>query len=107
MQTLDLAGRLSPAVLNGQKRATIRWVEPPVVPGPLRLVCSGDPSRQVVVEVCRVTAMALREAAGFLGRRDDWPDRVMLAGMREHDPAIRLDDAVQVIEFRLPGTGPD
>jgi hypothetical protein len=45
--------------------------------------------------------MPLCDAASFVGREEDWPDSVMLAGMREHYPEIELTSIVQVIEFRL------
>ncbi|MGF1552126.1 MAG: ASCH domain-containing protein [Paracoccaceae bacterium] len=101
MRTLDLADRLWPALVAGEKRATIRWGEAPIRPGRLRFVRQ-DAAASAVVEVRRVTRMALREAARFLGREADWPDDALLAGMREHYPAITLDDTVQVIEHGPP-----
>jgi hypothetical protein len=46
--------------------------------------------------------MPLSEAAAFVGRADEWPDAIMLEGMREHYPEIVLSDVVQVVEFKLP-----
>jgi hypothetical protein len=104
MQTLTVVARLFPALLSGKKRATIRWREARIAPGPLLYVCEGAPHRRVVVEALRCTDMPLREAAAFLGRARDWPDPVMVEGMREHYPAIALDDTVQVIEHGPPRT---
>jgi len=42
--------------------------------------------------------MPLALAAPYLGSSEEWPDEVMLAGMREHYPDIELSDVVQVIE---------
>lgn len=68
----------------------------------MRYVCDGDPSRTAVVLVTKVTTMQLREAAGYLGREKEWPDAVMLEGMREHYPTIRLDDDVEIVEHLTP-----
>jgi len=104
MQELGVVPRLYPAILTGEKRATIRWREVLIVPGPMRYVCDGDPSRNVVVEVIRCTDMPLADAARHLGREADWPMDVMLAGMREHYPRIEWTDIVQVIEHLPPRT---
>lgn len=77
---------------------TIRWRERRIVPGPMRYVCDGDTATTAVVDVVRCTDMPLASVAGYLGKSDIWPDAVMLAGMREHYPAIVLTDIVQVIE---------
>jgi hypothetical protein len=58
----------------------------------------------VVVEVFRCTDLPLSDAAAFVGRASEWPDDVMLAGMREHYPDIELSSAVQIIEFHPPGS---
>lgn len=100
LQSLDVVPRLFPLILSGAKTATIRWREIRVVPGPLRFRC-GDAA--TVVQVTRCTDMPLNAAAAYLGRGADWPDAVMLEGMREHYPAITLADVVQVVEFRPPG----
>lgn len=42
--------------------------------------------------------MPLSSVAAYLGKSANWPDDVMLEGMREHYPAITLSDIVQVIE---------
>ena len=99
MQSLLLAPHLVAPTLSGAKTHTIRLQEARIVPGPLELRDAQDPMRRVIVEVRRCTDMPLREAAAFTGHTDEWPDAVMLAGMRTHYPAIALDDAVQVIEF--------
>jgi hypothetical protein len=44
--------------------------------------CDTDPREAVTVFV--TTDMPLSQAAAFVGRNDEWPDDVMLAGMREH-----------------------
>lgn len=98
VQTLGVVPRLFPEILNGRKTATIRWRETRIAPGPMRYVCDGDPSKSVVVTVTRCTDMPLSNAAAHLGRSEDWPDAVLLAGMREHYPEIELTDVVQVIE---------
>ncbi|WP_245453214.1 hypothetical protein [Aquibium carbonis] len=72
------------------------------MPGLLRYVCDGDPALRTIVRVIRVTTMLLRAAAAFLGRAADWPDAVLLDGMREHYPAITLDDAVEIVEHLTP-----
>lgn len=102
LQSLDVVPRLFPLILGGAKTATIRWREIRVVPGPLRFRCGED---SVIVQVTRCTDMPLHAAASYLGRSADWPDAVMLAGMREHYPAITLADVVQVVEFLPPGGG--
>lgn len=104
MQTLGVVPRLFPEILNGSKTATIRWRETRIAPGPMRYVCDGDPSRSVVVQVTRCTDMPLSKAAAFLGKAEEWPDAVMLEGMREHYPAIALTDIVQVIEHAPAST---
>ncbi len=102
MQSLFLVERLFPLVLTGEKTSTIRWRETRIVPGPLTLVSEGETTRHVVVTVTRCTDMPLAEAAGFLGKAADWPDDVMLAGMRAHYPEIELSSRVQVVEFDPP-----
>ncbi|PZO79898.1 MAG: hypothetical protein DI629_08300 [Mesorhizobium amorphae] len=98
MQSLGVVPRLFPLILSGEKRSTIRWKEAPIVPGPMLYVCDGAPEQTALVEVWRVSSMPLQEAARFLGREKDWPDPVMLEGMREHYPLIGLDEIVDVIE---------
>ena len=102
VQTLSLAGHLFPRVLSGEKTSTIRWQEAPVTVGPLALVHDDEPSRIAVVNVRRCSEMPLSMAASFLGKAEEWPDDVMLAGMRDHYPAIELSDLVQVVEFDPP-----
>lgn len=98
IQTLGVVGRLFPLILSGEKTSTIRWRERRVVPGPLRYLCDDDPDQVAVVQVVRCTDMPLAQVAGYLGRSEEWPDAVMLAGMREHYPDIELADVVQVVE---------
>jgi hypothetical protein len=102
VQVLGVAKRLFPDVLSGAKTSTIRWRETSIAPGYMTYVCDGEPDQTVMVWVTRCTDMALREAAAFVGRQDEWPDAVMLKGMREHYPAITLDDVVQVVEHLTP-----
>ena len=98
MQSLKVVDRLFGAILRGEKTHTIRWREPRIVPGPMTYVCNGNPSRTVVVMVTRCTDVPLSAAAAQVGKQDVWPDAVLLAGMREHYPAIELTEIVQVIE---------
>ena len=102
MQTLGVVVRLFPAILSGEKRSTIRFREIRMVPGFMRYVVDGDPTRTAVVFVTRCTDMPLSRAAAFVGREDDWPRDVMMAGMREHYPDIGWDDPVQVVEHLSP-----
>lgn len=102
MQQLAVVARLFPAILSGEKRATIRWRERRIAPGPMRYVHADDPDRTAVVWVTRCTDMKLSDAAAFLGMERAWPRDAMLAGMREHYPAIAWDDSVQVIEHLSP-----
>ena len=105
MRTLGVVGRLFPAILSGEKTSTIRWREPPISPGPLKLVHDDDPAQAVVVQVRRSAEMPLSEAASFVGGSDEWPDDVILRGMREHHPDIALSDLVQVVECDPPSLG--
>ncbi|MEO1331250.1 MAG: ASCH domain-containing protein [Pseudomonadota bacterium] len=98
MQSLDLAPQLWADLVSGEKRATIRWGERTISPGPMAYVHETERDRRIEVMVTRVTEMPLREVAEFLGRKRDWPDRVLLEGMRKHYPEITLEDRVQVIE---------
>jgi len=102
MQSLGIVSRLFPLVLSGEKTSTIRWRETMIVPGPMRYICDDDPTMTAVVMVHRCTSMPLSDAAGFVGREEDWPDPVMLHGMREHYPDITLSDIVQVVEHGPP-----
>ena len=102
MQSLKVAGRLLPMVLNGEKTHTIRWRETRIRPGPMRYVSEGDSEKTVVVLVTRCTDVPLSKAAALVGKQDIWPDKIMLSGMREHYPDIELDDIVQVVEHLAP-----
>ncbi len=46
----------------------------------------------------------MSEAASFVGRADEWPDEIMLEGMREHYPQIQLSSIVQVVEYKAPAS---
>ena len=98
MQSLKIADRLYPLVLNGEKTHTIRWRETRIRPGLMRYVCDREPGKTVVVLVTRCRDVPLSQAAMLVGKQDIWPDAVMLSGMREHYPDIELDDVVQVVE---------
>jgi len=73
-----------------------------MVVGLMRYVCDGDETKTVDVMVTKCTDMPLSAAASYLGKLDEWPDEVMLEGMREHYPEITLTDTVQVIEHSAP-----
>jgi hypothetical protein len=98
MQSLGIINRLFPHILSGTKTSTIRWRETPISLGPMRYTCDGAADQTVIVNVVRCTDMPLSEAATYLGMANEWPYDVMLAGMREHYPDIKLSDIVQVIE---------
>ena len=102
MQSLGVVGRLFPKILNGSKTSTTRWRELRIEPGSMTYICDDDPGSTAVVWVTRWTDVPLRDAAALVGREDDWPNHVMLAGMREHYPDITLDDTVQVVEHLTP-----
>lgn len=102
MQTLAVVARLFPLVENGEKTSTIRWREHRIEPGLLSYVCEADVRKSAVVRVTRCTDMPLSEAATFLGREEEWPDAVMLEGMREHYPEIELTSVVQIVEHLSP-----
>ena len=101
-QSLGVVGRLFPLILAGEKTSTIRWREQHIVPGPMTFICDDDPSQTVVVMVTRCTEMPLHDAAHFVGKSDEWPDEIMLEGMREHYPGIELSSVVEIVEFRPP-----
>jgi hypothetical protein len=103
VQSLGVVQRLFPDVVSGAKTSTIRWREARICSGYMTYICDGAPDRTVMVWVTHCTDMPLCDAAAFVGRQDDWPDAVMLDGMREHYPAITLDDVVQVVEHLTPG----
>ena len=102
MQQLAVVARLFPLIVSGEKTSTIRWRETKIEPGPMTYFCESDPAKRAVVLVTRCKCMPLAEVATFLGRADEWPDDVMLEGMREHYPEIELTDVVQVIEHLTP-----
>jgi len=102
LQQLGVVKRLFPLIVSGDKTSTIRWREQRIQHGPLQFNCDEASSQSIVVKVVRCTDMPLADAASFVGRADEWPDDVMLAGMREHYPEIKLSDIVQVVEFEPP-----
>lgn len=102
MQRLSVVARLFPLVESGEKRSTIRWREARIRPGLMRYACEGEAARTALVWVTKCTDMPLNEAAAFLGCEQEWPEAVMLDGMREHYPSIEIDSIVQVIEHLSP-----
>ena len=102
MQKLDVVERLFPLVVTGEKTSTIRFGEQQIHAGPMVYWCEGDSTRTVTVWVNRCNDMPLSEAAEFLGKTEEWPDEVMLEGMREHYSDIQLSDIVQVVEHYSP-----
>lgn len=102
MQQLTLVPRLMPAVRSGEKTSTIRWQEGDITTGPLRLVNQHDETDAVIVWVKQVDTLRLSEVAATLGKQEEWPDEVLLEGMREHYPEIRLSSEVQLITHLTP-----
>lgn len=102
IQSLGVIGKLFPLILTGEKTSTIRWHEQHIVPGPMTFVCDDDSSQTVIVMVTRCTEMPLHDAARFVGKSNEWPDEIMLEGMREHYPDIELSSVVQVVELKPP-----
>ncbi|WP_337010988.1 hypothetical protein [Pantoea sp. AS142] len=102
MQQLTLVPRLMPAVRGGEKTSTLRWQEAEIVTGPLRLVNLQDEADTVIVWVTCVETLCLSEVATRLGKEAEWPDAVLLEGMREHYPDIRLSSEVQLITHLTP-----
>lgn len=102
MQSLEIVPRLLPEVRSGRKRHTIRWRERKILPGPMRYVNTENASDTLVVRVTEVKTMPLFSVALYLGKSEEWPDKVLLDGMREHYPDIRLDSEVDVIHHLPP-----
>lgn len=102
IQVLGVVDRLFSEIVSGEKTSTIRWKERKIVVGLMKFVSDGLKSQTVLVDVVRCTDMPLSEAASFVGKLDEWPDQIMLEGMREHYPDIQLSSTVQVIEYKLP-----
>lgn len=102
IQSLAVVERLFPLIVSGEKTSTIRWGEQHITLGPLMFFCTEDPSLTVQVIVTRCSKMRLSDVAAFVGRSDEWPDKIMLAGMQEHYPDIALSSLVQVIEYDPP-----
>lgn len=102
MQRLGIVPRLLPDLRAGKKRHTIRWREAAIQPGPLRYVSTADLRESVTVNVTRVITLPLSAVAACLNKVDEWPDAVLLAGMREHYPDIELDSRVEVIFHSAP-----
>lgn len=70
--------------------------------GPLRRVNQQDETDAVIVWVTQVETLRLSEVAATQGKQEDWPDEVLLEGMREHYPEIRLSSEVQLIAHLTP-----
>ncbi|MCT4706584.1 hypothetical protein MUA04_24825 [Enterobacteriaceae bacterium H11S18] len=106
MQSLEIVPRLLPEVRSGSKRHTIRWRERSIVPGLMRYVNAEDASDTLSVWVTKVETMPLDAVANYLGKTTEWPDAVLLQGMREHYPEIQLQSEVEVIHHLAPGDTP-
>lgn len=102
MQKLDVVEHLFPQILSGEKTSTIRWQELRINPGLMTYVNVDDPNQTVVVWVTKCTDMPLSNAAAYLGKESEWPDQIMLEGMREHYPEIKLSSIIQLIEHLTP-----
>ncbi|WP_217550214.1 ASCH domain-containing protein [Pantoea sp. GbtcB22] len=102
MQSLMIVPRLLPEVRAGHKLHTIRWREPEIVPGPMLYVNTQDASDTIQVVVTCVETIKLSDVADRMGKAKEWPDDVLLQGMREHYPAIEMDSTVKVIHHLLP-----
>jgi len=102
MQHLSIVPRLLPAVRRGEKTHTLRWQEGYIHPGPLRYCNQQNPADTLVVWVTSVETLPLCAAAERLGKQAEWPDDVLLAGMREHYPAIELNSVVQLVHHLTP-----
>lgn len=61
-----------------------------------------DENDAVIVSVTQVDTLRLSEVAAMLGKQEEWPDEVLLEGMREHYPEIRLSSEVQLITHLTP-----
>lgn len=102
LQNLQIVPRLLPDVRAGRKLHTIRWRERKIVPGPMLYVNVQDTSDTVMVWVTHIEKMPLSDVAARLGKSTEWPDAIMLEGMREHYPRIELDSEVAVIHHVSP-----
>ena len=102
MQKLEIVPRLLPDVRAGRKLHTIRWREYEIVPGPMLYVNAQDASDTVMVCVTLVEKMPLSVVAARLDNSAEWPDAVLLEGMREHYPSIKMDSEVAVIHHLPP-----
>jgi len=101
MQTLHIVPRLMKALRAGKKRHTIRWQEANITPGPLRYISSEDPESVVIVNVERVVTLPLSSVAQYLGKDDEWPDAVLLAGMQECRRIIRRFSSGQRLRLSI------
>jgi hypothetical protein len=102
VQKLDVVERLFPLVLSGEKTSTVRYRERRIYLGPMVYWCDGNSEITSTVWVKRCTDLPLLEVAEFLSKSKEWPDEIMLEGMRVHYPEIQLKDIVQVIEHYDP-----
>ena len=57
--------------------------------------------KRKVVVTC-VETMKFSDVADRMGKAKEWPDDVLLQGMREHYPAIELESEVVVIHHLPP-----
>ncbi|WP_034917193.1 ASCH domain-containing protein [Erwinia sp. 9145] len=107
MQSLKIVPRLISEVRAGSKTHTIRWCERVITPGPMLYINTEDATDSVEVLVTGVSRMPLSAVAEFLGKTEEWPDAVLLAGMREHYPDINMVAGVEVIHHLPPSAGGD
>ncbi|ADU72725.1 ASCH domain-containing protein [Pantoea sp. At-9b] len=104
MQSLEIVARLLPEVRSGKKLHTIRWQERKISPGPMLYVNAEDAADMLIVWVTNVETMPLSAVAHHLGKSKEWPDDVLLAGMREHYPGIDMDSMVEIIHHLPPAS---
>jgi hypothetical protein len=102
VQKLDVVERLFPLVLSGEKTSTVRYRERRIHVGTMVYWCDGNSEITSTVWVKQCTDLPLLEVAEFLSKLEEWPDEIMLEGMRVHYPEIQLTDIVQVIEHYDP-----
>ena len=79
MQKLDVVARLFPLLITGEKTSTIRFREAQIHVGPMDYWCEGNPEKTVTVWVYNCSDMALSEVAAFLGKAEEWSDKVTVS----------------------------
>jgi hypothetical protein len=104
VQTLKVVPRLMPDIRSGLKLHTIRWRECKILPGAMQYVNMTNAADRLTVWVTKVESMPLSAVADYLNQVEEWPDAILLAGMREHYPEIQLDSVVDVIHHLPPAT---